>query len=388
MRAKLVFFAGAVFAVAGSVCAGTLELQPKESAPPTITQPEPWQFTIAVPGWLASMNGTIGVRGVNADIDVPVTEVLQHLDMIFSARAAAQKGPFGISGEVFYIGLSDNTQINRMINNIHEQVDLTLVDGALSWRLFNQPRWSLDFAAGTHYTSVYERLELHSDPALIQRTSERFVNDIAADLRERLDQDISNSEFLQILKSTIKENIISRIGDRLEDHERHPNIPIGPLGGRIRQKIANIVEDFIDLKLDALRARIDALHLRGEARRAAVARAVNAAKAQIANQLASTLDAKLSQTLSRDDYWFDPYVGLRARYNFNKTYYTAVRGEIGGFGVGADLMWEVETVVGINLTRSIFTEIGYRALGANFEENNFKFDVVTHGPQITTGITF
>jgi hypothetical protein len=341
-----------------------------------------------VPGWLASMNGTIGVRGVNADIDVPVTEVLQHLDMIFSARAAAQKGPFGISGEVFYIGLSDNTQINRMINNIHEQVDLTLVDGALSWRLFNQPRWSLDFAAGTHYTSVYERLELHSDPALIQRTSERFVNDIAADLRERLDQDISNSEFLQILKSTIKENIISRIGDRLEDHERHPNIPIGPLGGRIRQKIANIVEDFIDLKLDALRARIDALHLRGEARRAAVARAVNAAKAQIANQLASTLDAKLSQTLSRDDYWFDPYVGLRARYNFNKTYYTAVRGEIGGFGVGADLMWEVETVVGINLTRSIFTEIGYRALGANFEENNFKFDVVTHGPQITTGITF
>jgi hypothetical protein len=382
------FFLAVVFTVVGGLRAGTLELQPKESVPPTITQSEPWQFTIAVPGWLASMNGTIGVRGVNADIDVPVTEVLQHLDMIFSARAAAQKGPFGLSGEVFYIGLSDNTQINRMINNIHEQVDLTLVDGALSWRLFNQPRWSLDFAAGTHYTNVYERLELHNDPAAIQRASEQFVNDIAADLRERLDQDISNSEFLQILKSTIKENIISQIGDRLEDHERHPNIPIGPLGGRIRQKIANIVEDFIDLKLDALRARIDALHLRGEARRAAVARAVNAAKAQIANQLASTLDAKLSQTLSRDDYWFDPYVGLRARYNFNKTYYTAVRGEIGGFGVGADLMWEVETVVGINLTRSIFTEIGYRALGANFEENNFKFDVVTHGPQITTGITF
>jgi hypothetical protein len=385
---RLFLFAGVAFAIVGRLAAGSLELQPKETAPPTITQSEPWQFTIAVPGWLASMNGTIGVRGVNADIDVPVTEVLQHLDMIFAARAEAQKGPFGIFGEVIYIGLSDNTQINRMINNIHEQVDLTLVDGALSWRLFNQPRWSLDFAAGTHYTNVYERLELHSDPIAIQQASVRFVNDIAADLRERLDQDISNSEFLQILKSTIRENIISRIGDRLEDHERHPNIPIGPLGGRIRQKIANIVEDFIDLKLDALRVRIDALHLRGEARRAAVARAVNAAKVQIANQLASTLDAKLSQTLSRDDYWFDPYVGLRARYNFNKTYYTAVRGEIGGFGVGADLMWEVETVIGINLTRNIFTEIGYRALGANFEENNFKFDVVTHGAQITTGITF
>src|SRR5213592_4529823 len=248
MRIKLAFLA-AVFAIVGRVGAGSMELAPKEAAPPSITESEPWQFTIAAPGWLASLNGTIGIRGINADIDVPVDEVLQHLDMIFAMRAEAQKGPFGIYGELIYIGLSDVAQINGLINNIHEQVDQTLVDGALSWRLFNQPRWSLDFAAGTHYTNVYERLELHNDPAAIQRASEQFVNDIAADLRERLDQDISNSEFLQILKSTIKENIISRIGDRLEDHERHPNIPIGPLGGRIRQKIANIVEDFIDLKL-------------------------------------------------------------------------------------------------------------------------------------------
>src|SRR5438876_1605136 len=210
MRIKLFFLAGAVFAIIGRVEAGSLELAPKETAPPSIAESEPWQFTIAAPGWLASTSGTIGVRGVNADIDIPVTEILQHLDMIFAARAEAQKGPFGIFGEVIYIGLSDNTQINGLINNIHEQVDLTLVDGALSWRLVNQPRWSLDLAAGTHYTNVYERLELHSDPIAIQQASIRFVNNIADDLRDRLNQDISNSEFLQILKSTIKENIISR----------------------------------------------------------------------------------------------------------------------------------------------------------------------------------
>jgi len=289
---------------------------------------------------------------------------------------------------VIYVGLSDNTQINGLINNIHEQVDQTLVDGAVSWRLFNQPRWSLDLAAGTHYTNVYERLELHSDPVAIQQASVRFVNDVADDLRARLDQDISKSEFISALKDSIRSVIATRIGDRLEDHERHPNIPIGPLGGRIRQEIAQRVENFIEEKRAALEARIDALHLRGEARRAAVQRAVNAAKARIANQLAFRLDKSFSQTLSKDDYWFDPYVGLRARYNFNKTYYTAVRGEIGGFGVGADLMWEVETVVGINLTRSIFTEIGYRALGGNYENNGFRFDAVMHGPQITTGITF
>src|SRR6266487_816475 len=388
MRAKLFSFAGAVFAIAGGLRAGTLELQPKESVPPTITQSEPWRFTIAVPGWMAGMDGTIGVRGVNADIDIGLDEILQHLDMIFAARAEAQKGPFGIFGEVIYIGLSDNTQINGLINNIHEQVDLTLVDGALSWRLFNQPRWSLDFAAGTHYTSVYEQLELHSDPVAIQQASQRFVNNIADDLRSRLDQDISNSEFLEALKSTIKADIINRIGNALDRHENKPDIPIGPLGGRIREEIAQRVEHFIELKKSELRARIDALVERGLDRRAAVDRVVNEAKARIANQLAVRLNKRLSQTIARDDYFFDPYVGLRGRYNFNKTYYTAVRGEIGGFGVGADLMWQVEAAVGINLTRSIFTEVCYRALGVDYENNGLLFDAVIHRAQVTTGINF
>jgi hypothetical protein len=386
MRIKLVFLA-AVFAIIGRVGAGSMELAPKETAPPSITESEPWQFTIAAPGWIAGLDGTIGVRGVNADIDVGFDQILQHLDMIFAMRAEAQKGPFGIYGEVIYIGLSDDAQINGLINNIHEQVDETLVDVALSWRLINQPRGSLDLAAGTHYTSIYEQLELHSDPVAIQQASQRFVNNIAADLRSRLDQDISNSEFLEALKSTIKADIVNRIGNALERHQRRPDIPIGPLGGRIREDIAQRVEHFIQLEKAELRARVDALVERGVARRDAVDRVVTAAKARIAKQLAVRLNKSLSQTLSRDDYWFDPYVGLRGRYNFNKVFYTAVRGEIGG-GVASDLMWEVEGVIGINLTRNIFTEVGYRALGVDYENDGLLFDTVMHGPQITTGITF
>src|SRR6266513_991282 len=387
MSIRFSFITGALLAVVVPVVAGSLELATKETAPPSITESEPWQFTIAAPGWLARLDGTIGVRGVNADIDVPIDEVLQHLDMIFAMRAEAQKGPFGIYGELIYIGLSDVAQINGLINNIHEQVDQTLVDGALSWRLFNQPRWSLDFAAGTHYTSVYEQLELHSDPAAIQKASQQFVDNIADDLRSRLDQDISNSEFLEALKSTIKADIINRIGNALERHENKPNIPIGPLGGRIREEVAQRVEQFIEVKKAELRARVDALVERGIERREAVQRVVNSAKARIANQLAVRLNKRLGQTLSRDDYWFDPYAGLRARYNFNKTFYTAVRGEVGG-GVASDLMWEVEGVIGINLTRSIFTEIGYRALAVDYDNDGLLFDTVMHGPQITTGITF
>jgi hypothetical protein len=386
-KTRLLLFVAASFALISSLHAGTLELQPKETASPTITESQPWQFTIAAPGWMAGMDGTIGVRGINADINIGFDQILQHLDMIFATRAEARKGPFGIFGEVIYIGLSDGAQINGLINNVHEQVDLTLVDGALSWRLINQPRWSLDFAAGTHYTNVYERLTLNGDVVAIHQTSVRFVDDVAADLRERLDQDISRDDFIVAIGNSIRSVLLDRIGERLEDHERHPNIPIGPLGGRVPQEVRRVVTDYINLKLNALRARVDALHLEGEARRAAVRRIVNGAKTRMANDLAIVLQNKLNQTLSRQDDWLDGYGGLRLRYNFNKTFYTAVRGEVGR-GVVSDLMWQAEGVLGVNWTRSIFTEVGYRALSSNFEDNNFKFDVTTHGPQITTGITF
>ena len=92
------------------------------------------------------------------------------------------------------------------------------------------------------------------------------------------------------------------------------------MGGRIEEDVANVVHDFIVAKQTAFRIRIDALHLQGDARRAAVNRIVSAAEAKIADQLAAVLDTKLNQSISRQDDWFDPYIGLRSRYNFNKTF--------------------------------------------------------------------
>src|ERR1041385_256280 len=109
MKIRLFLFASAAVALAAPIRAGTLELQPKETAPPNITQSEPWQFTIAVPGLMPSIDGTIGVRGVNANIDIGLDQILQHLDMMFAMRAEARKGPFGIYAEVFYVRSEEHT---------------------------------------------------------------------------------------------------------------------------------------------------------------------------------------------------------------------------------------------------------------------------------------
>src|SRR6476659_5751397 len=103
MRIRFSLFTGALLAAVGSVGAGSLELAPKETAPPTITESQPWQFTIAAPGWMAGMDGTIGINGHNANIDVGLDQILQHLDRVFAMRAEAQKGPFGIYAEFLYV---------------------------------------------------------------------------------------------------------------------------------------------------------------------------------------------------------------------------------------------------------------------------------------------
>ncbi len=393
MKTRLSIFGGAVFATI-VLSAPVLSAGPepystsKEAAPPTITQSEPWHFTIAVPGWMPGMTGTTGLHGIDADVDIDFGQILRHLDMIFAMRAEADKGPFGIYGELIYMSLSDSADVNGLVQKVDVRVDQYLADAGLSWRFINQPRWSLDLTTGSHYTNLYERLTLQRDTVAIGEASVQFVNNISAALRNRLNQDISNSDFVTRLKNKIRTDITNRIDNSLGGEQRRPSVPIAPLGGRIREDIAQRVEQFIQLKKAELRARVDALVARGVARRAAVDRVVTAAKARIANQLAFRLDKALNQTFSKDEYWFDPYIGLRGRYNFNKAFYTAVRGEIGGFDVGSDLMWEVEGVIGINLTRSIFTEVGYRALSVDYNNDGFLFDTITHGPQITTGITF
>jgi hypothetical protein len=389
MAIKLSFFAGALFAAVGCVAAGPVELDSKEIAPPpTITQSEPWHFSIAAPGWMPGMDGTVGLRGIDANVDIGFDDILHNLDMIFAMRAEASKGPFGIFGELIYMSLSDSAEVNGLINKADVRVDQYLVDGALSWRVIDKPRGSLDLVAGTHYTNLYERLTLQANTPAINDASAQFVDNVSDHLRDRLNQDISNSGFINALKTTIGADIASRIDNSLGGEQRSPTVPIAPLDGRIREEVAQLVERFIQAKEVALQAQIDALKLTGAARRAAVDQAINAAKAQITQQLARRLETRLNQTFSRGDYWFDPYVGLRGRYNFNKVFYTGVRGEIGGFGVGSDLMWEVEGVIGINLTHCIFTEVGYRALSVDYENDGLLFDTITHGPQITTGITF
>ena len=65
-----------------------------------------------------------------------------------------------------------------------------------------------------------------------------------------------------------------------------------------------------------------------------------------------------------------------------------MKADIGGFGVGSQLTWTAEGAIGCQVTPRIFTEVAYRALAYDYEGNGLTYDMITHGPQATVGITF
>lgn len=56
--------------------------------------------------------------------------------------------------------------------------------------------------------------------------------------------------------------------------------------------------------------------------------------------------------------------------------------------IGSDLMWQAEGALGLQVTRQIFAELGYRALSFDYNKDGLTYDAITHGAQMTVGIEF
>jgi hypothetical protein len=115
---------------------------------------------------------------------------------------------------------------------------------------------------------------------------------------------------------------------------------------------------------------------------------VNQLKTQLANQVASRLTSQLDQSFSFYDSWTDPLIGLRGRFNLNKAFYLTAETDVGGFGIGSDIAVQAYAALGCQITRNIFSEVGYRYLYDDFRDGDFLYQLSLQGAQVTVGLTF
>lgn len=86
------------------------------------------------------------------------------------------------------------------------------------------------------------------------------------------------------------------------------------------------------------------------------------------------------KSVSDDATWVDPLVGVKGRFDLSNDFYLTGWGMIGGFGVSSDLMWDVMGGVGYSFSDSFSVVAGYRALGVDYKNDGFVYDVVQDGP--------
>ena len=89
--------------------------------------------------------------------------------------------------------------------------------------------------------------------------------------------------------------------------------------------------------------------------------------------------------------WVDPIVGLRVRHQFAPGQELQFLGDIGGFGVGSNLTWQLFGGYGFDLWQSsLHGVIGYRALAVDYGKDNGasrnNLDLIMYGP--VAGLSF
>ena len=86
--------------------------------------------------------------------------------------------------------------------------------------------------------------------------------------------------------------------------------------------------------------------------------------------------------------WVDPMIGARARYNIDESWYLNGWAMVGGFGASSEVTWDVLAGVGYQYNDWLSFVVGYRALGVDYEDDGFVYDVIQHGPILGTVMKF
>jgi hypothetical protein len=86
----------------------------------------------------------------------------------------------------------------------------------------------------------------------------------------------------------------------------------------------------------------------------------------------------LAGTYSDGATWVDGLVGVRARHDFNENWYFTGWGLVGAGE--ADIDWDVAGGLGYQFNDTWSAVAGYRALGVDYSNDGFLFDVVQQGP--------
>jgi hypothetical protein len=114
-----------------------------------------WQYTIAPYLWAAGMDGAITVKGVEADVDVPFSDIISDLHFAAMAHFDMKNERWVVSSDLIYVDLDSSTDVAQ--GTATAAVTQTLFEVAGGYRvspavtLLAGGRW-VDLTSGLRYS--------------------------------------------------------------------------------------------------------------------------------------------------------------------------------------------------------------------------------------------
>jgi hypothetical protein len=314
--------------------------------------PSGWSFTLEPYLWATGMAGKIGVKGEPpSSIDYSARTVLQHLDWGIFAKGEVRKDKWGLLADGFFAQLSAS---GSQPGGLYKDIDVTVQQGmaslALAYRVLEDRAWFVDVYAGARYNYLGIDVTGSLDDSAIQQLGDTVVERVSSEARSRL-EDIVREE-------------LARRGEN-----RSPILP---------DRAANALRD-------ALAARMKAKAAPEIAKAEA---AIASAKKKLSKAITEALEDELSTGDSGAQWWVDPIVGLRAQVNLTRWLFLAAQGDVGGFYAGSRIAWNVQATVGVNFTRNVYAEIGYRYFYMDYNRDGAVYDAAEFGLFSGIGVKF
>jgi opacity protein-like surface antigen len=88
------------------------------------------------------------------------------------------------------------------------------------------------------------------------------------------------------------------------------------------------------------------------------------------------------------DTWVDPVIGLRSRLKLGEDWFLGVSGDVGGFGAGSKLTWQVLGTVGWQFAEDWTLQAGYRYFVVDKDFDGQEIDFTLHGPIVGVSYRF
>jgi hypothetical protein len=86
--------------------------------------------------------------------------------------------------------------------------------------------------------------------------------------------------------------------------------------------------------------------------------------------------------------WVDPVIGTSGKLHIWKPVSLWAKGDIGGFGAASDFTWQVQGGLEFQVTRWLYSDVGWRYLKYDYTSGGFTNKTELNGPFIETGINF